>query len=135
MLYPCPYIIIQYTQGELTCTDQMGEGTETDHPPPPRIIQTNEIHIGKLQKLGLGTPSPLPQQTKLLHNLPFPRQIILHQCKEKRKNHHICLIFQNITKNQASEDFQLCVHRSARRVLISDKSFFFFLHTYILIRR
>lgn len=39
-------------------------------PPPPRIIQTNEIHIGKLQKLGLGTPSPLPRQTKLLHNPP-----------------------------------------------------------------
>lgn len=49
----------------------MGEGTETDPPtPPPRIIQTNEIHIGKLQKLGLGTPSPLPRQTKLLHNPP-----------------------------------------------------------------
>lgn len=45
-------------------------GGDRDRPPPPRIIQTNEIHIGKLQKLGLGAPSPLPRQTKLLLNPP-----------------------------------------------------------------
>lgn len=95
--------------------------TDRTLPPPPTSDNSNQKKSQKkVTKLSL---SPLFTANKMILRPRSPKTF-LHQGKNSSfdtrvsKYHKKCL-----------EDFQLCVHRSARLVLISHKSFYFFWYT------